>query len=86
MKDGAIVANSGHFDVELDLVALRKMARRVRQDIRPNVDAYDLKDGRSILVLAGTTVVLFVVTIAVFDPERRFTARTRVGGVKVGAP
>ncbi len=41
---------------------------------------------RSILVLAGTTVVLFVVTIAVFDPERRFTARTRVGGVKVGAP
>ncbi len=57
MKDGAIVANSGHFDVELDLVALRKMARAVRADVRPNVDAYDLKDGRSILVLAQGRLV-----------------------------
>jgi adenosylhomocysteinase len=56
MKDGAILANSGHFDVELDLGALREMAAgRVRQ-VRPLVEQYDL-GGRRLNLLAGGRVV-----------------------------
>jgi adenosylhomocysteinase len=40
MKDGAIVCNSGHFDVEIDLVALKKIASSSRMAVRPNVDEY----------------------------------------------
>ncbi len=40
MKDGAIVCNSGHFDVEVDVVALKKLAKSVRKDVRPFVDEY----------------------------------------------
>ncbi len=50
MKDGAIVCNSGHFNVEIDLPALRKMARSVRT-VRPFVEEYRLRDGRAIHVL-----------------------------------
>jgi adenosylhomocysteinase len=51
MKDGAIVANSGHFDVELNLVALGEMSED-RQELRPFVEAYRLKDsGRTVIVL-----------------------------------
>src|SRR5262252_5421856 len=51
MKDGAIVANSGHFDVELNLVALGEMSEE-RQELRPFVDAYRLKgSGNSVIVL-----------------------------------
>jgi adenosylhomocysteinase len=51
MKDGAIVANSGHFNVELDLEGLADLAisRRV---IRPFVEEFGLNDGRRINVLA----------------------------------
>ncbi len=52
MKDGAIVCNSGHFNVELDLEGLRKMSKRVEKGVRPLVDAYILEDGRRIFVLA----------------------------------
>ncbi len=52
MKDGAIVANSGHFDVEIDLNGLRDMAERVEEGVRNHVDAYILPDGRQINVLA----------------------------------
>jgi len=45
MKDGAILCNSGHFDVELDLVALRKMSSEVR-DIRSGLQEYVLKAPR----------------------------------------
>ena len=45
MKDGAIVANSGHFNVELDLDGLKAMSARVRP-LRPNVEEYQLKTGR----------------------------------------
>lgn len=50
MKDGAIVCNSGHFDVEINLVGLREMAveRLLR---RPMVEEYRLRDGRGIIVL-----------------------------------
>lgn len=56
MKDGAIVANSGHFDVEIDLVALKKMSSKKRE-IRPNVTEYTLKGGKKILVLAEGRLV-----------------------------
>jgi adenosylhomocysteinase len=51
MKDGAIVSNSGHFDVELELPALRKASVAQRM-IRDFVEEFTLKDGRRIYVLA----------------------------------
>ena len=50
MKDGAIVANSGHFNVELNIPALEEMAKKKRQ-LRPFVDEYTLADGRHIFLL-----------------------------------
>jgi adenosylhomocysteinase len=50
MKDGAIVANSGHFNVEINIPALEKMAREKRL-VRPFVEAYYLRDGRIIHIL-----------------------------------
>ncbi len=50
MKDGAILANSGHFDVELNLKALEEMAESRRQ-VRPFVEEFRLGDGRRIFVL-----------------------------------
>ena len=51
MKDGAIVCNSGHFNVEIDIPALARMAKSVRT-VRPFVEEYLLRDGRAIHVLA----------------------------------
>jgi adenosylhomocysteinase len=50
MKDGAIVANSGHFNVEINIPALAEMSTGKRQ-VRPFVEQYDLPDGRKINVL-----------------------------------
>ena len=50
MKDGAIVANSGHFNVEINIPALEKMAEEKRR-VRPYVDEYRLPDGRAIHIL-----------------------------------
>src|SRR5271157_418458 len=50
MKDGAVVANSGHFNVEIDLPALEKLALSKRQT-REFVDEYTMRDGRKIYVL-----------------------------------
>ncbi len=50
MKDGAIVANSGHFNVEIDIPALESLARRKRK-IREFVDEYELANGRRIHLL-----------------------------------
>ncbi len=50
MKDGAIVANSGHFNVEINIPSLAKMAKDKRL-VRPFVEAYDLPDGRTIHIL-----------------------------------
>jgi adenosylhomocysteinase len=50
MKDGAIVSNSGHFDVELDLPGLKE-ASVSRRPIREFVEEFNLKDGRRIYVL-----------------------------------
>ena len=49
MKDGAVVCNSGHFNVELDLPGLERISKKVRRGVRPFVDAYDLK-GRNATV------------------------------------
>lgn len=56
MKDRAIVANSGHFNVEIDLEALEEMADSTYQ-ARPNVQAYVLADGRKIMVLGEGRLV-----------------------------
>jgi adenosylhomocysteinase len=50
MKDGALLANSGHFNVEINIPALESMARSKRR-IRPFVDEYTLKDGRHLYLL-----------------------------------
>jgi adenosylhomocysteinase len=51
MKDGAIVANSGHFNVEINIPALEEMAVGKRR-VRPYVEQYELRDGRRIHILA----------------------------------
>ena len=51
MKDGAIVANSGHFNVEINIPALEEMAKEKRK-VRPFVEQYALPDGRKIHILA----------------------------------
>lgn len=51
MKDGAIVANSGHFNVELDIESLEEISSEVRKNIRHQVDQYILQDGRRINLL-----------------------------------
>ena len=50
MKDGAILANSGHFNVEINIPALESLAHS-KQRIRPFVDEYSLKDGRRLYLL-----------------------------------
>ena len=50
MKDGAILANSGHFNVEINIPALESLARGKRR-IRAFVDEYVLKDGRCLYLL-----------------------------------
>jgi adenosylhomocysteinase len=56
MKDGAIVANSGHFNVELDLEVLARMAKERRQ-VRDFVEEFTLRSGRRIVVLAEGRLV-----------------------------
>jgi adenosylhomocysteinase len=56
MKNGAIVCNSGHFNVEIDLVGLGKMTKRKRQ-IRPSVVEYVLKNGKRINILGEGRLV-----------------------------
>jgi adenosylhomocysteinase len=56
MKDGAVLANAGHFDVEIDLVALRELAGEPRR-VRPLVDQHVLPDGRRLNLLASGRVV-----------------------------
>jgi adenosylhomocysteinase len=52
MKDRAILANSGHFNVEIDIEALKKMAKKTIPGVRKNVDAFVLPDDRTIYLLA----------------------------------
>lgn len=56
MKDGAIIANSGHFDVEIDMASLEKL-KKAKRNIRPFLDEYTLADGRRIYVLGEGRLV-----------------------------
>jgi adenosylhomocysteinase len=56
MKDGAILSNAGHFDIELDLEALAAMAV-ARRPVRENLEAFDLADGRSLFLAAEGRLV-----------------------------
>src|SRR5579872_6301414 len=56
MKDGAIVANSGHFDVEIDLIALKKLARKVDKGLR-EIEVYHLSNGRKVYLLGQGRLV-----------------------------
>lgn len=57
MKDGAILCNAGHFDVEVDLKGLTAMAAAPPRDIRPQCREYTLPDGRRLIVLGEGRLV-----------------------------
>lgn len=56
MKDGAIICNSGHFDLELNLSALSKLAKS-KQEVKPYMEEFTLKNGRRLYVLAEGRLV-----------------------------
>jgi len=56
MRDGVILCNAGHFDVEIDIPTLRKLSSKVNREVRPNVDEYVL-NGKSIFLLAQGRLV-----------------------------
>ncbi len=56
LKDGAILANAGHFNVEIDLATLQAMARDKRE-VRPFVEEYTLQNGRRIYVLGDGRLI-----------------------------
>ncbi len=57
MKDGAILANSGHFDIEIDVAWLEKFAKQKNKKIRHQTDEYVLSDERRILLVAEGRLV-----------------------------
>ncbi len=56
MKDGAVLANSGHFDVEIDIPALESMALE-RRTVRPSVEEFRMPDGRRLFLLGEGRLV-----------------------------
>jgi adenosylhomocysteinase len=56
MKDGALLSNAGHFDIELDLASLGQMATEKR-NVRESLEEYEMPDGRRILVAAEGRLV-----------------------------
>ncbi|MEE9558535.1 MAG: adenosylhomocysteinase, partial [Candidatus Brocadiales bacterium] len=57
MKDGAVVCNSGHFNVEIDIDGLNELAVEKRPKVRKFVDGYVMKDGRVIYLLADGRLI-----------------------------
>ena len=57
MKDRAAVANSGHFNVEIDIPALKKISRKVNRNVRNHVDEYILKNNKRIYLLADGRLI-----------------------------
>ncbi len=51
MKDGALMANSGHFDIEINIKALNEMSQNGPRRVRPFVDEYVMADGRQLYIL-----------------------------------
>jgi adenosylhomocysteinase len=60
MRDGAILANAGHFDVEINVAAVADLAVAANLGIRPQADEYLMADGRRLIVLAEGRVVNLV--------------------------
>jgi adenosylhomocysteinase len=60
MRDGAILANAGHFDVEIDVRALTELAVQVNPGVRPHADEYVLASGTRLILLAEGRVVNLV--------------------------
>ena len=60
MRDGAILANAGHFDVEIDVRGLAGQAVEINPGVRPHADEYVLPDGRRLILLAEGRVVNLV--------------------------
>ncbi len=60
MRDGAVLANAGHFDVEIDVRGLADLAVAVHPEVRPHADEYVLADGRRLILLAEGRVVNLV--------------------------
>ena len=58
MKDGAIICNTGHFDVEIDVAGLKAAASSVRENVRPFVDEYTVGKNRIFLLADGRLVNL----------------------------
>ena len=56
MKDGAVIANSGHFDIEIDYEGLKKIAKGVKE-VRPHVEQFTLKNGKNIIILGQGRLV-----------------------------
>jgi adenosylhomocysteinase len=56
MKDGAILANAGHFDVEISKIDLQQISMRI-DSLSPCIEAYHLKDGRTLYLLAAGRLV-----------------------------
>ena len=57
MKDGAILANSGHFDVEIDVKGLAEVAVDIHRNVRPHADEYVLANGRRLVLLSEGRLV-----------------------------
>ena len=57
MKDSAILCNSGHFDVEIDVKALTRMAKKIEKNLRPSLDAYHVSNKRRIYLLGEGRLV-----------------------------
>jgi adenosylhomocysteinase len=82
MQDGAILANSGHFDIEIDLKALTKMADGNKRQVRPGVDEFQIDDSQS-SSSAGSGVVtvdrsIQGVNIAMEDGSARKGGKKRI--------
>src|SRR5207302_3531761 len=56
MKSGAIVCNSGHFNVEIEIPALESLSSG-KKEVRPLVDEFQLKDGRKVYLIAEGRLV-----------------------------
>lgn len=57
MKDGAIIANSGHFNVEIDIDALKALSKNEAKKVRNQVEMFEMKDGRRLFLLSEGRLV-----------------------------
>ena len=57
MKDGAILCNAGHFDVEIDVKTLASLAKKVEKNVRPNLDGYCLANGHWLYLIGEGRLV-----------------------------